>query len=103
MQDRISTYPNRWILTDTATGESQTVDMTRADQPTQVGTALNTANLLSETAAAAIKNAFGGAPDVPSEAFEIMANNFTKITAGTSELLPGTSTLATGTVYLCYE
>lgn len=51
MYDRIPTYPNRWVLTDVNTGESQTVDMERADQPKHVGTPLDKANLLQDETA----------------------------------------------------
>lgn len=51
MKDRISLYPGRVKLNPVA-GEANTYDMVRADQPTQEGTALNKANLLSDETAA---------------------------------------------------
>lgn len=48
MQDRISAYPGRVKLTPVA-GQADTYDLTRADQPTQEGTPLNKAALLSDT------------------------------------------------------
>lgn len=51
MKDRISLYPGRVKLTPVA-GEENTFDMVRADQPTQEGTVLNKANLLSDETAA---------------------------------------------------
>lgn len=102
MQDRVSTYPGRVTLTPVE-GQPNTYDMERADEPTQIGTALNTENLLSDTAAAAVSNKLGGTPDTPSDAFEIIAAGITKITAGTTELDAGTAALASGQVYLCYE
>ena len=53
MKDRISLYPGRVKLNPVA-GEANTFDMVRADQPTQEGTALNKANLLSDETAAAL-------------------------------------------------
>lgn len=53
MKDRISLYPGRVKLNPVA-GEANTYDMVRADQPTQEGTALNKANLLSDETAAAL-------------------------------------------------
>ncbi len=47
MQDRISAYPGRVKLTPVA-GQADTYDLTRADQPTQEGTPLNKASLLSD-------------------------------------------------------
>ena len=52
MQDRIPTYPGRVTLTPVS-GQENTYDLARADQPTQVGTPLNTATLFkTETDAA---------------------------------------------------
>lgn len=48
MQDRISAYPGRVKLTPVA-GQADTYDLTRADQPTQEGTPLNKASLLSDS------------------------------------------------------
>ena len=48
MQDRISAYPGRVKLTPGA-GQADTYDLTRADQPTQEGTPLNKASLLSDS------------------------------------------------------
>ncbi len=47
-KDRISAYPGRVKLTPVA-GQADTYDLTRADQPTQEGTPLNKAALLSDT------------------------------------------------------
>lgn len=54
MQDRVSLYPGRVKLEPVA-GQANTYDLTRADQPTQEGTPLNKASLLSDATAAAIK------------------------------------------------
>lgn len=70
MKDRISLYPGRVKLNPVA-GEANTYDMVRADQPTQEGTALNKANLLSDETAAlyglgaegTVNDALGGASE----------------------------------------
>lgn len=56
MQDRVSLYPGRVKLEPVA-GQANTYDLTRADQPTQEGTPLNKANLLSDLTAAKFGNA----------------------------------------------
>lgn len=50
MQDRISLYPGRVTLTPVS-GQDNTYDMERADSPTQEGTALSKANLLTDETA----------------------------------------------------
>ena len=50
MKDRQSTYPNRIVLTPVP-GQAHTYDWARADQPTEEGTLLNKANLLSDDTA----------------------------------------------------
>lgn len=47
MQDRVPLYPGRVMLTPVS-GQANTYDMTRADQPTQEGTPLNKATLLKD-------------------------------------------------------
>ena len=44
MQDRIPTYPGRVKLTPVS-GQEDTYDLVRADEPSQVGTPLSTATL----------------------------------------------------------
>lgn len=56
MKDRVPLYPGRVIL-NPVSGQENTYDLTRADQPQQEGTPLNKANLLSDTTAAAIASA----------------------------------------------
>lgn len=104
MDDRTSKYPGRYKLTPVA-GEENTYDMTRADEPTDLGTPLNKANLLSDSTAALIGTGLGvSAPDTPDEAFEAIVNGVNaKITYGTVDLIPGESALDTGKVYLYYE
>lgn len=58
MQDRISNHPNRWVLTP-VTGETDTYDFTRADDPTQTGTPLNKATFLPDSVVTAIQNTTG--------------------------------------------
>lgn len=53
MNDRISEHPGRVTLTPVA-GQENTFDMVRADQPTQEGTPLNKATLLTDEVAEAI-------------------------------------------------
>lgn len=53
MKDRVPTYPGRVKLVPVA-GQENTYDMERADQPTQEGTPLNKATLLSDLTEEAI-------------------------------------------------
>lgn len=53
MQDRVSLYPGRVTMIP-VDGQANTYDMTRADQPTQEGTPLNKASLLSDDTAQAM-------------------------------------------------
>lgn len=75
MQDRVSLYPGRVKLEPVA-GQANTYDLTRADQPTQEGTPLNKANLLSDNVAAAIKALLASQtddPETPNAALNILA------------------------------
>lgn len=66
MQDRVPLYPGRVTLTPVS-GQANTYDLTRADQPTQEGTPLNKASLLKDATAAL----FGlGTDAVPDDAFK---------------------------------
>ena len=51
MKDRIPLYPGR-VKLNPVTGQENTYDMVRADDPTQEGTPLNKASLLSDETAA---------------------------------------------------
>ena len=51
MQDRVPLYPGRVVLTPVS-GQANTYDMTRADQPTQEGTPLNKSTSLKDATAA---------------------------------------------------
>ena len=68
MQDRVSLYPGRVKLIP-VTGQENTYDMVRADEPTQEGTPLNTENLLKVATAALY-----GLPNtaVPDEVFALL-------------------------------
>ena len=72
MQDRIATYPNRWTLTP-VTGQANTYDLTRADEPVTVGTQLNKATLLTDATAAAIAALGVTSPSTPNEALNAFA------------------------------
>lgn len=50
MKDRVSTYPGRVRMTPVS-GQTNVYDLERADQPTEEGTPLNKANLLSDAVA----------------------------------------------------
>ena len=69
MHDRVSLYPGRVTLTPVA-GQTNTYDMTRADQPTQEGTPLNKASLLKDETAQ--KYGFG-AEALPDDIFDRLA------------------------------
>lgn len=64
MTDRVPVYPGRVQLVP-VTGQTNIYDMTMADQPTEAGTALNKANLLSDSAAAAVWPVAGDRPSDP--------------------------------------
>lgn len=69
MQDRVPLYPGRVTLTPVA-GQANTYDMARADQPTQEGTPLNKANLLSDQVASLIGLTSAA---VPNDMFNVLA------------------------------
>lgn len=54
MKDRIPQYPGRVTLTPVS-GQNNTYDMVRADEPLEEGTPLNKGTLLSDETAAALK------------------------------------------------
>lgn len=54
MKDRVPLYPGRVKLTPVS-GQANTYDMVRADDPTQEGTPLNKATLLTDATAAALE------------------------------------------------
>ena len=71
MQDRVSTYPGRITLTP-VTGESNTYDWARADDPTVVGTPLNKATFLPDDVASAIAALTGETINLPSDALSAL-------------------------------
>lgn len=75
MKDRISAYPGRVKLTPVS-GQTNIYDLERADQPTVEGTALNKANLLSDTAAAQVWGDSVPADPSPSDAFAALAAKY---------------------------
>lgn len=69
MKDRVPLYPGRVTLTPVS-GQANTYDLTRADQPTQEGTPLNKASLLKDATAAL----FGlGTDAVPDDALHLLS------------------------------
>lgn len=74
MQDRISNHPGRWVLTP-VTGESNTYDFTRADDPTVTGTPLNKATFLPDAVATAVEAATGvSGVSLPADALNAIAS-----------------------------
>nr|DAU90719.1 MAG TPA: hypothetical protein [Caudoviricetes sp.] len=69
MKDRIHLYPGR-VKLNPVSGQPNTFDLVRADQPTQEGTPLNKASLLKDTTAAAF-----GLPNtaVPDDALRLLS------------------------------
>lgn len=72
MQDRVSTYPNRWKLTPVA-GQTNVYDFERADEPVVAGTPINKATFLTNETAAAIAALSGATPTLPTEALSAIA------------------------------
>lgn len=97
MQDRVSLYPGRVKLEPVA-GQANLYDLTRADQPTQEGTPLNKANLLSDATAAAIKALLASQTEDPAtlnEALNILAQaveDVTTVAAGKCSIANSTYT-----------
>lgn len=82
MQDRVSLYPGRVKLEPVA-GQANTYDLTRADQPTQEGTPLNKATLLSDATAASIKALLASQtedPATPNDALNILTQAVEAVT-----------------------
>lgn len=112
MQDRISNHPNRWVLTP-VTGETNTYDFTRADDPTQTGTPLNKATFLPDAVASALETATGVSDiDLPSDAYDAIATylssigtvgNLTRIASGSYTGTGGTTTTKTVTLNFSFK
>lgn len=62
MKDRVPIYPGRVTLTPVS-GQANTFDLVRADQPTQEGTPLNKASLLKDATAALFGKTNAAVPD----------------------------------------
>lgn len=95
MQDRVSLYPGRVKLEPVA-GQANLYDITRADQPTQEGTPLNKANLLSDATAAAIKALIASqteAPETPNDAL----NTLTQAVEAVATVAEGKCSMETST------
>lgn len=89
MQDRVSLYPGRVKLEPVA-GQANLYDLTRADQPTQEGTPLNKASLLSDATAARLGLGTSAVPDdvlarVPFAEVRVVADVDTTVTMSRGE------------------
>lgn len=87
MQDRVPLYPGRVTLTPVS-GQANTYDLTRADQPTQEGTPLNKASLLKDATAALFGKTNAAVPDdilslLSKSVMAQMPEGYTKTTIGT--------------------
>lgn len=87
MQDRVPLYPGRVTLTPVS-GQANTFDLVRADQPTQEGTPLNKASLLKDATAALFGKTNAAVPDdilnlLSKSALAQLKEKYTKTTIGT--------------------
>lgn len=87
MQDRVPLYPGRVTLTPVS-GQANTYDLTRADQPTQEGTPINKASLLKDATAALFGKTNAAVPDdilrlLSKSALAQLKEKYTKTTIGT--------------------
>ena len=87
MQDRVPLYPGRVTLTPVS-GQANTYDLTRADQPTQDGTPLNKASLLKDATAALFGKTNAAVPDdilslLSKSTLAQLKEKYTKTTIGT--------------------
>ena len=87
MQDRVPLYPGRVTLTPVS-GQANTYDLTRADQPTQEGTPLNKENLLKDATAALFGKTNAAVPDdilnlLSKSTLAQIKEKYTKTTIGT--------------------
>ena len=88
MQDRVPLYPGRVTLTPVS-GQVNTFDLTRADQPTQEGTPLNKASLLKDATAALFGKTNAAVPDdilslLSKSVLAQIKEKYTKTTMGTA-------------------
>lgn len=87
MKDRVPLYPGRVTLTPVS-GQANTYDLTRADQPTQEGTPLNKASLLKDATAALYGKTNEAVPDdilnlLSKSTLAQIKEKYTKTTIGT--------------------
>ena len=87
MQDRVPLYPGRVTLTPVS-GQANTFDLTRADQPTQEGTPINKASLLKDATAALFGKTNAAVPDdilslLSKSMMAHVTEKYTKTTIGT--------------------
>lgn len=87
MQDRVPLYPGRVTLTPVS-GQANTFDLVRADQPTQEGTPINKASLLKDATAALFGKTNAAVPDdilnlLSKSALAQIKEKYTKTTIGT--------------------
>lgn len=95
MQDRVSLYPGRVKLEPVA-GQDNLYDLTRADQPTQEGTPLNKANLLSDATAAAIKALLASQTEDPATPNDAL-NTLTQAVEAVATVAAGKCSMETST------
>ena len=95
MQDRVSLYPGRVKLEPVA-GQANLYDLTRADQPTQEGTPLNKANLLSDATAAAIKALLASQTEDPATPNDAL-NTLTQAVEAVAAVAAGKCSIETST------
>ena len=101
MKDRVPLYPGRVKLTPVS-GQENTYDMVRADEPTQEGTPLNKATLLDDVTAEklgltgdpTVNQALAGILRKPIQA-TLKANGWTAITGGYDQSVAVAGLLAT--------
>ena len=87
MKDRIPLYPGR-VKLNPVSGQANTFDLTRADQPTQEGTPLNKASLLKDATAALFGKTNAAVPDdilslLSKSTLAQIQEKYTKTTIGT--------------------
>lgn len=87
MKDRVPIYPGRVTLTPVS-GQTNTFDLVRADQPTQEGTPINKASLLKDATAALYGKTNAAVPDdilnlLSKSTLAQIKEKYTKTTIGT--------------------
>lgn len=101
MIDRVPTYPGRVVLTPVS-GQANTYDLTRADDPTEAGTPLNKATLLSDNTALMFDEAGMTLTDeTVSEALEMLASVSGNLAPVVAELVSYTGTGTNGATSPC--